>query len=164
MNNVAARYIWGARALAKISQKRWPGMLTFRAALGILKGIALSREREIYYREIRVTERRVSSAKVAVVKGPFARGRMPRGIRFGERSFAFPLAIPWGKCRSWYSTILEYCYNDTWINIYKKYPTLSSGKGIFLSIERLINKRKCRKIGTLYTVDCVIPYAYSVLS
>lgn len=99
MNNVAARYIWGTRALAKISQKRWPGILTFRAAFGILKGIALSREKEIYYREIRVTKHRVSSAKVAV-KGPFARGRMPRGIRFGERSFvvsSVPLSHPLRK-------------------------------------------------------------------
>lgn len=58
-----------------------------RVALGILKGIALLREREIYHREIRVTERRVSSAKVAVIKGPHARERMARGIRSGECCF-----------------------------------------------------------------------------
>jgi len=57
------------------------------AALGTLKGIALLREREIYYREIRVTEHRISSAKVAIVKDPIARERTPRDIRSAERSF-----------------------------------------------------------------------------
>lgn len=71
-------------------------------ALGILKGIALLREREIYYREIRVTERRVSSAKVIVVKGPFASERhVVSGL---ENAFSLspwsPFSHSRGKCRS----------------------------------------------------------------
>lgn len=75
MNNVVrapvrARVTYGAREhLARSAEKDGPGILTLLALRSILKGTALSREREIYYREIRVTERRISSAKVAVVKG-----------------------------------------------------------------------------------------------
>lgn len=137
-------------------RKRWPrDANATRRALSILKGIALSHERKIYYREIRVTERRVSSAKVAVVKGTVC-GRASATWYPGERYFAIssvPLSHPPEKS-FWYSTILRYCYSDAWINMYKKYPTFSLGKGVLFSIERFINKRKCREIRTLYIADC----------
>lgn len=57
-----------------------------RVALGILKGIALLREREIYHREIRVTVA-YRARKLPSSKARLARERMARGIRTGERCF-----------------------------------------------------------------------------